>query len=304
MNKKLRTIKLEFFYWRKSIFQYHQFWKYIYNKYILAPKILKLNKVLEKPINQLNLSIHILTCHRDLIMAVWSLASFYLNSTVIGQLYIHNDGSLTNKDKQILKKFFPSSKIIEPFIKTKYYISELKKYQIINDFRNKYSNDLFIKKIIDSFFITSAKFYLLFDTDILWIKNPKLIWQQLESLSSESFMIDGKKSRCYVNFEDGTKLSDKLASLNAGIIFYSKDNFNLNKLSEYLNKFNTKRLRNFYFIEQAGHAYSLENLNKLPSDKYTIQDEISNEVVAKHYTSPRRPLFYIEGIDCIKNKLL
>ena len=97
-----KKIKLEFFYLYKSFFIYKKGFLYLKNKYIIAPKILKLNKVFEKPVNNDNLSIHVLTSHRDFLMLLWSLASFYQVASIVGPLFIHNDGSLTAKDKRII----------------------------------------------------------------------------------------------------------------------------------------------------------------------------------------------------------
>ena len=117
-------------------------------------------------------------------------------------------------------------------------------------------------------------------------------------------MLDNRNVSCYVYFKDHQRLSDELATFNAGIVFYHQDNFNLAKLQSYLNNIDTQISRNFYFIEQAGHAYCLENLQKLPAEKYIIAANLSPTTVIKHYTSPRRPLFYINGINMVKDKIL
>ena len=82
----LRTLKLELFYLRKSI-SYKKGFSYFYNKFILAPKILKTNKIFDKPVTHENLSIHVLTSRKDIIILIWSLASFYKAIKVIGKLY-------------------------------------------------------------------------------------------------------------------------------------------------------------------------------------------------------------------------
>jgi hypothetical protein len=109
---KLKDIKKELFYIRKSFFQYKKGWQYLYFKYIFAPRILKIKRRLDKPINQPDLSVHILTCHRDVVMTTWALCSFYHNSGLSGRLYIHNDGSLTDKDEEVFKIFFPESLVV------------------------------------------------------------------------------------------------------------------------------------------------------------------------------------------------
>ncbi len=108
----------------------------------------------------------------------------------------------------------------------------------------------------------------------------------------------------YVYFKDGSKLSDLLANLNSGIVFYRKDNFNLAKLVDYLEKIDLANEKNFHFIEQAGYAFSLMNLVGLPSDQYSIVDPVNENTIVRHYTSPKRPLFYIEGLEILKKEIL
>ncbi|MFA6410051.1 MAG: hypothetical protein WCW26_00535 [Candidatus Buchananbacteria bacterium] len=300
----LKKIKLEIFYLKKSFFQYKKGFQYLNNKFFLAPKILAGKKVLSKPINNTELSIHILTCHRDLVMLIWSLASFYYFSKVIGQLYIHSDGSLTPDDKKLISQFFLDAIFIEPSDILEKNSQGLNAHPVIKQFRIEHQNDLFTKKIIDSFFVSDKKFHLLFDSDILWFKDSQAIFDQLNLSLPKSLMIGGNGGGNYVYFKDGTKLSDDLANFNAGVIFYSKDNFDLNRLAEFLTKFDTAQKRNFYFLEQAGHAYCLNNLNAWSKDKYFIHQTVDQNTIAKHYTSPRRPLFYIEGIEILKDKIL
>ncbi len=303
MYKFLSRAKLELFYWRKTIFQYHKFWRYLYNKYILAPKILKLNKILEKPINQPDLSIHILTCHRDLIMAIWSLASFYQHSAVIGQLYIHDDGSLTQKDKGYLKKFFPSAKIIEEQQTANNYF-KLDNYSLIKQTRiNNIKQYFLLKKLIDPFLVSPAENILVIDSDLLWFKRPTELEEVIKKKERNSLMMSNN-IKAFVYFKGYKKIKDELATYNSGIVFYKKDNYNLDKLTEYFKAIDYSNLENKHFIEQAAYAHCLENLEKLSTEKYVINKNLSPKVAVKHYTSPRRPLFYIEGIGKLKDKII
>src|SRR3990167_8931286 len=99
--------KLEFFHLRKAFRQYHNGWKYLCNKFILANKIYRLNRVFGQEITHDDLSIHTMLGHQHVTMALWSLSSFYATSNFTGKLYIHSDGTLTHNDQKVLLKFFP-----------------------------------------------------------------------------------------------------------------------------------------------------------------------------------------------------
>lgn len=300
MRLNVKKIKLELFYLRKSFFNYKSGFKYVFNKYILAPKILKSNVVFEKPINYTNLSIHILTCRRDLIMTIWSLASFYSVSNVIGQLYIHNDGSLSQDEYDILKSFFPSSIIVDNISPENY--SLLAKYPEIIKYRKNVSNFVLLKKLIDPYLVSDAQYRLVIDSDLVWFDNPSEVEEAISS-NSDFSLVSKNIADCLVIFKDNSTLSEVQAKVNSGIVFYKKENFNLKKLAEYFLKFNVDIKKNHHFIEQAGYAYSLENIKLLSSTRYTAKDKYNNQVVVRHYTSPRRPLFFIEGLEVLKNKI-
>ena len=294
MKKFFKKIKLEFFYLRKAFFEYRQGWSYIYYKYIVAPQILKSNQVLEKPINQPDLSIHILTCHRDLVMTIWSLASFYFKTGISGELIIHNDGSLTETDKKYLKKFFPSAKVLETANFLRDYADKIDQYPILKKFRSTYTNFSF-KKLVDPYFVSDKKFRLIVDSDLIWYGPPTEIKDQITDSSNKSLM-QSNNSKIYVTFRDGTKIDDKFAGANAGIIFYVHNNFNLEKINSFLSKLNVDKPINLQFADQLGHAFCLDNLELLSSEVYPIAGKLHEKVVVRHYTSPRRPLFYIEGL--------
>jgi len=108
---------------------------------------------------------------------------------------------------------------------------------------------------------------------------------------------------CVVFFKDNSRLSENQAKMNSGIVFYKKENFNLNKLEKYFSKFDINQKEYHHFIEQAGFAYCLENTKLLSDSRYIAKGEYSKEVIVRHYTSPRRPLFFIEGITILKHKI-
>src|SRR3989338_7135123 len=105
-----KKLKLEIFYLQAAFRQYRQGPDYLRHRYFFARKILNLRKIFQNPINYNNLSIHFLSCHRDLIPFIWSLASFFLSSprylfpfiwslaifylafVFFGHLIFHNDG--------------------------------------------------------------------------------------------------------------------------------------------------------------------------------------------------------------------
>ena len=299
---KLKQLKLEFFYLRQAARVHHAGWRYLYNKFFLAEKIKKINQPLEKPLTNQNLSIHILTCHRDTTATLWALASFYHAATTIGQLFIHNDGSLTNADESLFKKFFPSAKLINAATVTDTYKKQLRVQPTLLSIRQRYAN-FSLKKIIDPYIVSDKQIRLLIDSDILWYRQPTSLEALINSGAPQSAM-QLNNGITDATFSDGIKLEPSLNKFNAGIILYNIANFDTDKLAEFFNRLDTKNPRNLHFADQTGHPYCLQNLIALPSETYTIKQAVTPATVARHYTGPRRTLLYLEGIPRLANAIL
>ena len=301
---RLQAFKKEFFYIRKAFWEYRKGGKYVWNRWVIAPKILDSSKSFQRRVNKESLSIHALTSHKDLLMLVWSLASFYAVANVYGRLYIHDDGSLTTKDKEIISALFPNSKIINSETFLSDYGMQISEFSVIAEFREIFRKDfVLLKKLIDPYFVSDADYRLILDSDLLWFRRPV----ELENLSNLSYMMRGKGGNGklgYVFFRDRSRLPEELAAYNSGIVLYKKENFDLEKLSEFFLRVDHLDPRNRHFIEQAAYAYCLKNLKPLPVDTYHIKGPLSSATVVKHYTGPRRPLFYAEGVAKLKAALL
>ena len=297
-------LKREIFYLAKAFFEYKRGVDYIHHRFFVSPRIFKKNSISQKKINRSDLSIHVLTSHHDLTMLFWALASFIKVSEILGQLIIHSDGSLTPRDKKIIGRVFPTAEVIEPADFINRFEPELKKWPDLHRLRTAYPDLFLLKKLVDPFFSSAKKWHLIVDSDLLWFGSPDEIYSALNS--DWSLMMQGlaQGEGNIVVFKDGTKLAVELAHYNSGIVLYQRDNFDLEKLNDYAAKIDPRVSRNCHFIEQAGYAYCLRNLTPLPTRKYQIKGAKNDQTIVKHYTAPRRPMFFAEGVKELKNKIL
>ncbi len=204
--------KLELFYLRKAHFQYRSFFKYVSNKYFLSKKLIKGNQALEKEVNNKDLSIHVMACRRDFPMILFSLRSFYESLESIGPLYIHNNVNLTQKQKKVLKKLFPSAILVNSaeFLEE----NNLDDYPLIKQFRADKNYKRFFAKFIDPYFVSSTKYRLIIDSDLFWFKQAKEIDREIDQGCLNSLIIQNNGA-CPIYFKDGSKLNDILASYNS-----------------------------------------------------------------------------------------
>lgn len=304
----LKRLKLELFYLRKASSQNHQEWRYIKNKFFFANKIKKLNKEIEKPLTHDNLSIHTIFGHQHLTMALWSLGSYYAVSKCIGKLYLHSDGTLTDKDKSILNFLFPSAEMVDPRDVLIKYSDNYDQRPRIKEFRVKYKKNFFLTKLVDPLMVSNKDFRLFFDVDVLWFKNSDIIQEEILSKNPHSLMTVGILSANSIEnsvyFKDGSKIPRELMAYNGGVMLYHRKNFPIDKLAEYLYSVDMSRPESQHWVEQSGYAVNMENLIELPKNKYVIKGKVTSEVVARHYTSPRRVEFYTEGLPLLRDLIL
>jgi len=296
-------LKKELFYFRKAVFQYHAGWRYLYNKFFLAPKILQNKKIFHNqgPTSK-SISIHLLTGRSDLVMCLWSLASFLSRSGIRGELYVHSDGSLRSDDSVIIKKFIPEARVVLEVEGLKRVNERFSAYPRILALRQN-SNFVLLKKLLDPLAVSASSMRLVIDSDLAWFKKPQELEEILQLGLRHPVMMRNNGAN-YVRFTDGSKISEAQASLNSGIVAYRPEQFSLIRLEEYLNKIDFKDPQTRHFIEQAGYAWALESPESLSPELYTIKRPYSEELILRHYTSPRRPLFYLEALPRLARLLL
>lgn len=291
---RYRDLKLEFFYLRKAFFVYRAGWRYIYNRWFLAAKIKKNQASLERPTTNSDLSVHILTCHRDAVITVWALASWYAASQQIGQLYIHNDGSLISSDTEMLKKCFPSAQLIDSRTVTSVYAERLAAYPVLAEARKSYPHFSF-KKLVDPLVVSSASMRLIIDSDVIWFQGPKEVDAAIAEGGHISLMMKNHYQLPLPTSLPG-QVPDLLGWVNAGIIMYHIDQLNHDILDNFIKGLGPEHGSDLHFADQFGLGHSLQNLVLLPERVYTIEYPVDISIVVRHYTSPRRPLLYIEAV--------
>lgn len=282
--------------------RYKKGFLYLWMRYIVAPKILSREEKIEKPITHKNLSIHMLFGSRDFLMACWSLASWYANSHVIGQLYIHSDGTLNESQKSVLKKLFPTHSFIDASEVVDTHKTFFEKHPTAHSFRKNYKK-FQSKKLLDPYLSSDKPMRLILDSDMLWFKNPEEIESNLASGTPRAMMMsDGDGEYAYVTFKDGTKISKEIAGFNSGITLYRKDQFDISALEDYINKVDYMNTR---FTDQACYATILKpHLVMLPKDRYILKGALTENIVMRHYTGPQRAKFYLLGLDRIWKNIL
>ncbi len=286
---------------KKVFFVYRAPFSFFYYRYVVAPRITRVKTPLEKEVTHPNLSIHMLTCHRDTLIALWSLASFYHSAKVIGRLTLHDDGTLTEGDVALFKRLFPSITIVPVHDFFERHPYELDVHPVLKKFRTVYTK-FQSKKLIDVFFERKGDIVLYLDSDMLWFSNPTELEEAVERGAHDvSYTMSNGKDRIHVDFKDGSRTTDEVAECNSGVTLFHKDNFDLNDVSAYVNACD---YMNKKFTDQACFGTVLKNVQILPRDRYFIKGKINDHTVMRHYTGPSREKFYFNGVNLLHKLIL
>lgn len=283
----------------KSLMKYGPFRavKYLYMRYIVAPKILTYEKSLEKPMNRDDFSIHSIFGQRDFLMAMWSLASFYRVMPERGQLFIHSDGSLTEKHFAVIRRLFPSARIEDTKDFLKLHGDLIKDYPVLRKFRETYTK--FQKRMVDYYFLSDKKYRMYVDSDLLWLNEPTEIVQSLRA-GVPKFLMASNSAFVRMQFKDGTWTDDKTSLPNDGIVLYRKDQLNPKVMEAFLEKCDYINMR---LGDQAWLSWCTD-YELLPDTRYIIKGTLTDDIVVRHYTAPQRTKFYVYGLDRIWKDIL
>lgn len=286
----------------RAFFVFGHGFSYLRHRFIIGPRIRRVKHALDRPVETGEYSVHVLCSHNHLTMLLWMLGSWY-NVLLPGraaQVYVHEDGSFTGKDFETVRRLLPSAQVVRATMSRDKAANEwLTGYPAARELRLR-EDVVFAMKLVDPYFSSTAPVRFLFDADILWFKAPAELFRTVVE-EKRSVMMAGRGDMSF-SFSDGSLLPKEVRSMNAGIVGYHKSNFNLKTLEEFCQK--SRENDNFYFLEQAGHAYILCDSLRALSVQYHIKHPTHVDTVAKHFTGPRREMFWYEGIKRLKDRIL
>lgn len=305
---------LKHVYFLYSLSEYTKGNRFLYYRFWINSKMKRRQHALDKPVQTKQYTMHLLCGHQDINQLYWALASWYYATSESPQVYIHDDGTLRRRDCSTINTLFPHAKIVEYAAATQ---------QASNTWLKQFPRSLalrtgltktnparridypFALKLLDPYFVSNADYVYLLDTDILWFRQPDTLLDAIYNYRAPIFWQD--TSPCPSFFENGESLRNDLLYYNGGLVFYRKQDFDLNILEEYLQKRGTNRDAFFGFSDQPAFAYMFGQYGQtilLPTDCYHIKGKINDSTVSIHYLSQRRAKFWIEGVRFLYQKHL
>lgn len=246
---------------------------------------------------------------QGLWMFAWMVNSFLYHSKLRPVVVIHDDGTIDKATAKLIQEKFPNTMIMFRDETTRRILEIPDLPEIIKKARRECH--FFLDKMVNSLIFSKAKKLIITDSDILFYKPPTELIDFVNGRSNCDAIIQrqlGDKIEFDLMMDDFYTEKYKLrnnpvAMLNGGYLVINKDKFNIEKLAECLA--HTKMPFTDYFIEMRSWACLLAQVNFefLSPQRYAIKGFLNDQMVMKHYTSPRRYEMFAYGIDEARKKI-
>lgn len=225
--------------------------------------------------------VHSLVCHKHLglyLPAIKSLLRFYSRLTIV----VHNDGSLTNRDKKILTKQIKNIRIINPEQADQLINTQISQFKKISNYRK---NHLIAKQLIDYLLLAETDKIISLDSDTLFLRYPRQIIDWIEADNGQILYSYEQNPHGQKKFLSETGL-DFPPNLCAGFMCLYRQILDLQlieKLLNHLGAFDWWTTQNIYpaLISQSDWADSAIGLN--PSQYQSWCNFDNPEPIFRHY---------------------
>lgn len=233
-----------------------------------------------------DVEVHILTCHRDLLDAIWCLKTFCHFSNTRPAIVIHDDGTLGASDVETLLQHFHGCRIIRRADADAELTEVLSAYPHCLRFRLR--PDFYCAlKLFDAFHLARADKLLLLDSDLLFFRRPVELLKHIAA-DRPCFQRDYQDAYSMPRAALETTFGMAIEPMvNAGLMFLQRRHYsdNIDLIERYLGTATSDPARDVNRHEQTLHAMLLSKYGAKPlGDGYQISNQvaITDRTVAHH----------------------
>lgn len=274
--------------------KYKHGWRVAYWRDKVRPRILQTPPVTQT--NNLTCEIHVLTSDNDYLNLLWALKSFYKASGRSYALCIHDDGSLTEKGRDVLQGHFPQARLINRAPSDAEMAERLRPFPRAAEFRR--TNHL-APKVFDFIAHLQSERMFLLDSDVLFFEEPKVLLERLENSDYRLNSVNSDVESAYtvepneVEKLTGVRLIERF---NSGLGVIQRDSMRLDWIEEFLAL--PGIVGHFWRIEQTLYALCSSRFGTelLPAEYNVRLSSGIDGSPSRHYVGSIRHLMYGEGI--------
>jgi len=244
--------------------------------------------------------VHILTCKRDLLDALWSLKSFYHFNGIDPMLVVHEDGTFDDICATTLRDHFPGCKIIRLRDANREIRSWLKGRRYAIEYR--FERFMFHSiKLFDFYRYSNADSVMSLDSDLLFFRRSDEVLDHLRN-GHAFFMSDYRSSYSFEPETLGNKMGmDIITNVNSGLMNLPLKHYDAELLERFLGLCHEHDFPHHGWMEQTAHAVLL---SKNPCFSHRLSPlhqisfaEHSKDTISHHYVyDGSRKNIYIVGL--------
>lgn len=248
----------------------------------------------------LGFEVHILTCKRDLIDALWSLKSFYHFNGIDPMLVVHEDGTFDDVCASTVRDHFAGCRIIRLKDADKEMRSWLKGRRYAIEYR--FERFMFHSiKLFDFYRYCNADSVMFLDSDLLFFKRSNEVLDHLKN-GRAFFMSDYRSSYSFDPETLGKELGmDIISNVNSGLMNVPLERYDAELIERFLGLCHEHDFPHHGWMEQTGHAVLLSKIPGL-AHRLSPRHQISfaphsKDTISHHYVyDGSRKNFYMVGL--------
>ena len=248
-------------------------------------------------------SLHMVTCHRHVDMALWCLKSFTYFAQLSPPITIHDDGSLTAHDKALFSNQLTDARVIDRAEADRKLDAVLSDAPNCRAARGRTDFPLALK-LFDPWAYAVGDVVLLLDSDVLFLAKPKaLLTCALEGRAC--FNSDYQDAYAVSAIELSRWLGlTVLDRVNSGLMVLARRDYDVALLERYFARF-AARVSNLHWHEQTAYALLMTQAGARRLDAaYQISTQpIGTTTVSHHFVNDGARLhFSTRGVKTLRRR--
>lgn len=275
----------------------------IYTKMILFSRPIRLD-------DNSGYELHLLTCKRDVLMALWCLKTFYYYSELRMPLFIHDDGTLTEDCVSVFKKHFIGCRVSMKKDADAQMRRHLSKYEYCSKYRfGNYGWSPLAIKLFDFIHYSRTMKILTMDSDVLFLRKPKEIIECIKSGRGffmndiwDSYSVPNELIKKLLNIQVRNNVNIGIMGIPAGKIY------DLDLIELFLSGAYEKGFGRDLWTDQTAWAVFASKykdmFDRLPKTYQISEEPITDRTVSHHFVSGvnggSRDDFYKRGVRHLK----
>jgi len=244
--------------------------------------------------------VHVLTCKRDLLDALWSLKSFYNFNEINPMLVVHEDGTFDEECAKTMREHFKGCRIV----RLKQANEEMRNWLKDREYSFEYRFKRYMfhsLKLFDFYRYSEADSIVFLDSDLLFFRRSDEVLDHLNQ-GRAFFMSDYRSSYSFDPDTLGRLLGMKIVpNVNSGLMNIPMKSYDESLLERFLGLCHDNDYPHHGWMEQTAHAVLLskdpERSHRLSPSHQISFDPYREETVSHHYVyDGSRKNLYLTGL--------